>query len=61
MREQPEKSASDESTKAGTSFLVQCNGVRCMAFRDQDGNWRNYFSRELLEGAINIVDENATR
>ncbi len=58
MREQPEKSAEDESSKTGTSFLVQCNGTRCMAFRDENGNWRHYFSRELLEGTVNIVDDN---
>jgi len=61
MREQPEKSAEEDSSNSGTSFLVQCNGTRCMAFRDESGNWRHYFSRELLEGAVTIVDENAGR
>jgi hypothetical protein len=28
---------------------IQCQGFRCLAYRDQNGVWRNYFSGEAVE------------
>ena len=36
--------------------LVRCPRYRCVAFRDRQGLWRNYYSRDLIEGPVEIVE-----
>lgn len=36
--------------------LVQCEGFRCLAFRDRDGKWRDYYGGTILRGRIEMVD-----
>jgi hypothetical protein len=45
----------DELPPVGKSVLVEANGCRCMAFRDQDGKWRDYFYGEELRGRIKVI------
>jgi hypothetical protein len=35
---------------------VQCDGFRCLAYRDKDGAWVNYHSGELLKGAVRVIE-----
>jgi len=37
-------------------YLVQGTGFRCMAYRDQQGTWRNAFSNDELFGDIQILE-----
>ena len=36
------------------SVQVQCDGVNCLAYRDEKGLWRNYQTRELLRGTVRL-------
>ena len=44
-----------ELPPVGKSVLVEVNGCRCMAFRDEDGKWRDYFYRDELRGRIKVI------
>lgn len=35
---------------------VQCEGYRCLAYRDKKGNWLNYHSGEPLKGTVKVVE-----
>jgi len=37
---------------------VQCEGFRCLAYRDKSGNWINYHSGEPLKGAVQVIEYN---
>jgi hypothetical protein len=39
----------------GTPVQVQCNGFKCMAYRDKDGNWMDFFTRKFLPGVLGVV------
>ncbi|HXS69921.1 MAG TPA: hypothetical protein VN761_13835 [Candidatus Polarisedimenticolia bacterium] len=41
----------------GRAVLVQADGFRCMAFRDSKGQWRNYFSGDLLPETVKVLDD----
>jgi hypothetical protein len=47
---------SDARPNLERAVLVQGEGFRCLAFQDREGRWRNYFNRELLHGAIRILN-----
>ncbi len=34
---------------------VQCEGFRCLAYRDKSGAWVDYHSGELLKGHVQII------
>jgi hypothetical protein len=36
----------------GVPVQVQCNGFKCMAYRDKDGNWMDFFTRKCLPGGL---------
>jgi hypothetical protein len=38
---------------------VQCEGFRCLAYRDKTGAWVNYHSGELLKGTVRVIQYNA--
>ena len=35
---------------------VQCDGYRCLAYRDQDGRWINYHNGAPIEGTVRPVE-----
>lgn len=35
---------------------VQCEGFRCLAYRDKAGAWVDYHSGELLTGPVRIIE-----
>jgi hypothetical protein len=37
-------------------FMVQVDGFRGMAYRDEDGKWRSAYKDEELPGDINLFD-----
>jgi hypothetical protein len=37
--------------------LVQCQGFRCLAVRKTDGNWYNYYLRQLLSEPVTLLQE----
>jgi hypothetical protein len=38
-------------------FIVQCEGFRCMAYRDARGQWRDYFNGDEIKGQVTIIKE----
>ena len=44
------------SRRDSPATLVQCDGFRCMAYRDRKGIWRGFFSDQELKGKIEVVD-----
>jgi hypothetical protein len=45
------------SPPKSTSFIVQCVGFRCMAYRDSKGQWRDYFNDDEIAGEVTIISE----
>jgi hypothetical protein len=37
---------------------VQCDGFRCLAYRNKSGTWVNYHSGEPLIGTVRIIEYN---
>jgi hypothetical protein len=37
-------------------FMVQSDGLRCMAYRDANGKWRQAFSHEELSEDIQVLE-----
>ena len=38
-------------------FIVQCTDFRCMAYRDTNGKWVDYFNGDEIKGEVKIVSE----
>ena len=38
-------------------FIVTCATIRCLAYRDSRGKWRDYFNGDELEGEVTIIAE----
>jgi hypothetical protein len=45
----------DKPLAVGEVVLVQCDGFRCLAFRDHDGTWRDYYRKEELRGPVQLI------
>ena len=41
----------------GLPVQVQCDGFRCMAFRDNEGRWIDLFTREILTRVYGIIPD----
>jgi hypothetical protein len=39
----------------GLPVQVQCDTFKCMAFRDSDGRWIDFFSRKFLPRVLGVV------
>lgn len=39
----------------GLPVLVQCDGFRCMAYRDREGRWVDLFSCEFMPRVLGVV------
>jgi hypothetical protein len=37
---------------------VQCEGFRCLAYRDEKGNWIDYIRGEPIQGTVRIIEYN---
>jgi hypothetical protein len=51
----PNDPPDDPLPAIGEQVLVQVEGLRCLAFRDKDGKWRNAFSRDELSDTIRVI------
>jgi hypothetical protein len=40
---------------SGLPVQVQCDGFKCMAFRDREGQWVDFFSREILPRVLGVL------
>jgi hypothetical protein len=40
---------------SGVPVQVQCDGFKCLAFRDKHGNWKDFFTREPLPVVLGVV------
>jgi len=60
MDERLEKKGKKETLPpVGRAVVVHHEGVRCMAFRDATGQWRNYFNGDLLPGTVKVLEESS--
>ena len=39
-----------------TPIPVQCEGFRCLAYRDESGAWVDYHSGKLISGSVRVID-----
>lgn len=39
----------------GLPVQVQCDGFKCMAVRDKQGRWVDFFTHELLLNVLGVV------
>jgi hypothetical protein len=39
----------------GVPVQVQCLGYKCMAYRDREGRWVDFFSREFVPRVLGVV------
>lgn len=39
----------------GLPVQVQCDGFKCIAFRDKEGRWVDLFTREFLPRVLGVV------
>jgi hypothetical protein len=39
----------------GVPVQVQCDGYKCMAFRDREGRWVDLFSRQFVDRVKGVV------
>jgi len=37
---------------------VQCNGFRCLAYRENDGNWRTAYGNKKLTDVVRVIPFN---
>jgi hypothetical protein len=35
---------------------VQCDGFRCLAYRDKDGTWKDFHTGKTLTGNVRIIE-----
>ena len=53
--EQSRKIKDNRLPPRGEAIQVRCGRTRCLAFRDWDGTWRNFLSREELKGEVELL------
>lgn len=48
-------SASRSQGMNGLASRVRCAAFICMAYLDADGQWRNYYTKELLPPVLEVL------
>jgi hypothetical protein len=55
----PESAKGDEKygplPRLGLPVQVQCEGFKCMAYRDKNGKWIDFFTHESLSRVLGVV------
>ncbi len=51
------KSVLSQAGPVNEPVWVQCNGFRCLAYLNQQGEWRAYSSGAKLTDAVKVLDE----
>jgi hypothetical protein len=49
--------ADEKKLRDGEPVWVQCEGFRCLAFRDRQGHWRTFYDRSELPQVIRVLDD----
>jgi hypothetical protein len=39
----------------GVPVQVQCDGFKCMAYRDKEGKWMDFFTHKFLPHVLGVV------
>ena len=55
MNENGQNQTMEQSLEMGKSYVVQCDGYRCVAVVEKDGRWKSVFTGNELRGVINVV------
>ena len=56
MNENEENQNMEQSPEIGKSYIVQCDGYKCVAVIEKDGRWKSVFTGNELRSVINVVD-----
>jgi GH24 family phage-related lysozyme (muramidase) len=43
--------------RIGEQVVVQCEGYRCLAYRDKEGKWRSALGGELLPNVLKVLEQ----
>jgi hypothetical protein len=46
----------DKSLPLAVPVQVQCDGFRCLAYRNLNGKWVDYYTGKLLEGSVHLIE-----
>jgi hypothetical protein len=46
----------DKSLPLAVPVQVQCDGFRCLAYRDQNNKWVDFHTGKLLEGSLRLIE-----
>jgi hypothetical protein len=41
--------------RPGLPVQVQCIGFKCIAYRDKEGNWTDFFTHKFLPGVLGVI------
>ena len=53
----PLATAASAIVSIGQTYIVQCDGYRCIAFKDARGRWRRYFGNEELGEPVTVIKQ----
>ena len=45
----------EEKGRPAEAVQVKCSGFRCLAYRDEDGRWRDYWKRTPLPEPVEVL------
>jgi hypothetical protein len=54
-RKQDEKTGHEPPQ--GVPVWVRCDGYRCLAVKDRNGQWRVFFNNEPLAGEVQVIND----
>lgn len=49
------KSSKETLPPVGEPVVVQCERFRCLAFRDRDGKWKDWFDKGEITGSVQVI------
>jgi hypothetical protein len=52
-----EENVQKQTVSVGEPVWVQCNGFRCLAYLNQNGEWRAYSSGAKLSDVVKVLNE----
>ena len=57
MSEPTEGKAQTWQVPVGQMVMVQCEGFRCLAYRDRDGKWRDAIRNSELTAVMEVLSD----
>jgi len=46
----------EETSPTVVPVQVQCEGFRCLAYRDKDGTWKDFHTGKTLVGNVRVIE-----